>query len=195
MTSIPIPLYSDELLIQDILAGGIPKRRATDTFYRAHYKYIFEGQKKYELSEDDAITAYLEALTKVVKVIESGRFEGKSKLSTYLYRTFFNCCVDIARSDTSNKHIHDDLSGILNLADHAQNQLQTLLSSDTLDVLKKIMDGLGKKCKDLLVAIEIEGFSTEEVAETLGLKYSSIAQTKYRCMEKLKFAVQSSNLF
>lgn len=195
MTSTPDSLYSDESLIKDILAGGIPKRRATDIFYKAHYKYIFEGQKKYELSEDDAITAYLEALTKVVKKVESGSFEGKSKLSTYLYRTFFNCCVDITRLDTSNKYKHDDLSGILNLADHAQNQLQTLLSNDTLELLKKLMDGIGKKCKDLLIAIEIDGFTTEEVAESLGLKYSSIAQTKYRCMEKFKVAVQSSNLF
>jgi RNA polymerase sigma-70 factor (ECF subfamily) len=189
------PAYSDEALIQDILAGGFARRRATDTFYKAHYKFIYEGKKKYNLSEEDAITAYLEAVTKVVRAIERKKFEGKSKLSTYLYKTFFNCCVDVARSSTSNRYEHDDLSSVANLADYAQDQLKDLLGSEAMGLLRRMMDKIGKKCKDLLIAIEIDGFSVEETALKLGIKPSSVPQTKYRCMEKLKLAAQSSQLF
>lgn len=189
------PAYSDDELIRDILAGGIARRRASDTFYKAHYKFIFEGQKRYKLSEDDAITAYLEAITKVVSAVERGKFEGKSKLSTYLYRIFFNNCVDAARASTSNRYEYDDLSSAANLADYAQDQLRDLLGKEASGLLRKLMDSIGKRCKEILIALEIDGFTTEEVGLAFGIKTVSVPQTKYRCMEKLKLAAQSSQLF
>ncbi|MEZ4687651.1 MAG: sigma-70 family RNA polymerase sigma factor [Bacteroidia bacterium] len=186
--------YSDEAIIRDILAGGLARRRASDTFYQAHYGFIIEGKKRYNLPEEDAITAYLEAVTKVIRAIENGRFEGKSKLATFLYRIFFNTCVDISRADPSNRYIHEDLSIAGNLADHAQDQLRDLLGKEVKGLLAQLMNSISQKCRELLMALEIDGFTVEEVGLAFGIKPSSVPQTKYRCLEKLKLAAQSSQL-
>ena len=71
--------YNDDDFIDAVLKGGIGRTRVTDWFYQRYYAYVIEGKNKYKLSEDDAITAYLDAVSSVVQTIERGKFERKSK--------------------------------------------------------------------------------------------------------------------
>ncbi|MFK7969060.1 MAG: RNA polymerase sigma factor [Bacteroidia bacterium] len=187
--------YSDNEFIEAIRAGGVGRQRASDWFYKRYHRYIFEAKKKYHISEDEGISAYLSATSKVIKAIDDGKFEGKSQLSTYLYSIFSRSCVDEKRLSPSNRYIHEELSSIAHLADHAQNQLKDLLTSESAKILGVLMKGISERCRDLLTAIELDGFSMDDVAKLLGISVASVPQTKYRCMEKLRLAAQSSKLF
>ena len=74
------PKLNDRQLIADIKSGGIPARRAVNTLFDAYAYMVLQGQKKYSLSEDDALSAYNQSIIAVQQAIKADHFRGDSSL-------------------------------------------------------------------------------------------------------------------
>ena len=81
---------ADAEIIADIQAGGASKERAIGDLIRLHTSYIYAIHRKLGITEEQAGDAFSDALMVLVRHIETGQFRGDSKISTYLYRIFFN---------------------------------------------------------------------------------------------------------
>lgn len=179
-------LPTDAEIIEGIRSGGIRRQKLATQIYQQYMGYVYKGQKRYKLSLEDARDAYADAVTGVCRHIREGRFRGESKLSTYLFKSFSNRCVDKIRRLTSNSNVEwDEL--VPTMPDKAKTMIQELVIREDTERLLSLMDELGDNCKKILIDSEYYGFNMEEIAERIGFKNAaSVSSMKYRCLNKLK---------
>lgn len=176
---------SDQQLIDGILKGGSTRERCIAAIYDANIGFVYKLQQKQSLEEDEARMAYADAVVTLSEQIASQKFRGDSKISTYLYRIFFNKCVDVNRKKSSNRITTTDEFPVL--AEDSKNMQELLELGDEVKQLHGILDRIGEKCKQILIDWGYHGYTMDEIAERAGLKNaeSAISQ-KYKCFTKLK---------
>lgn len=181
---------SDTDLIDGILAGDPDRRLCENQLYDRYAYFVREGTRKHRLSEDDCASAYSDTILSVIDHVQTGRFEGRSNLKTYLYQIFTNKCVDFIRKKTTNRSsVHDALSlddALLQLPDSARSVVQQLITAGDMERLYAQLKTLGEKCRSMILAWG-EGYSDEEIARQLGYNTAAVAKTsRLRCLERLR---------
>lgn len=181
----------DEDILHGIRAGGTQRRLYENKLYEKYHYLVREAQFKHKISDDDAQSAYSDALLTVIEHILLGRFEARSELKTYLYQIFTNKCVDQIRKNTTNKAapqqnsigIDDTLAW---LPDEAQSVVRKLMVESEVELLRERLRQLGDKCREMILAWG-EGYSDEEIAQMMAYNTAAVAKTsRLRCLEKLK---------
>lgn len=181
----------DDAILQGIRAGNTQRRLYENKLYEKYHYLIKQARFKHKLSEDDAASAYSDAILTVIEHIVTGRFEGHSELKTYLYQIFSNKCVDAIRKITTNKsEVHHNTVGLEDalgwLPDESQSVVRKLIAESEVEHLRQRLRELGDKCREMILAWG-EGFSDEEIAQTMGYNTAAVAKTsRLRCLEKLK---------
>ncbi|MCU0339926.1 MAG: RNA polymerase sigma factor [Spirosomaceae bacterium] len=182
---------SDSDIIHQIRAGGTQRRLYENKLYEKFHYFVREALFKHKISEDEAESAYSDAILGVIDHIVSGRFEGRSELKTYLYQIFTNKCVDIIRKNTTNKaEVHHNSVGLDDalawLPDEAQSVVRRLIVESEIETLRAHLRTLGDKCREMIMAWG-EGYSDEEIAQIMQYNTAAVAKTsRQRCLEKLK---------
>ena len=178
-------VYSDSALIEGILAGGVQREKCIAHIYDSHIGFIRKICREKHVDPEAARDAYADSVVRLSEQIVLSKFRGESKLSTYLYRIFFNKCVDVLRKKSSNAI--ETTSEFPELPDLAANMLHRLGVADEMKRVNGLLKQIGEKCKNILMDWAYHGYSMEEIAQRAGLKNaeSAIAQ-KYKCMKKLK---------
>ncbi len=185
--------HSDQDLIADIQAGGARRQRAVNQLFRQYTGFIFRGIKQYRLQELEAKDAYADAVVVLTDHVISGRFEGRSKVSTYLFQIFSNKCVDQVRRNTTYKSEQekDWTHEFPDLPDSSKDFLNRLIKLEEFDQVKGLMEQLGERCKELIWAADYWGYKPDEIAEKMNFKTTKSAITaKYKCMERLRKLIQ-----
>ena len=184
-------VLKDDAILQGIRAGNTQRRLYENKLYEKYHYLIKQARFKHKLSEDDAASAYSDAILTVIEHIVIGRFEGHSELKTYLTQIFSNKCVDIIRKNTTNKsEVHHNTIGLEDaldwLPDETQSVVRKLIVESEVEHLRQRLRELGDKCREMILAWG-EGFSDEEIAQTMGYNTAAVAKTsRLRCLEKLK---------
>lgn len=181
---------SDADLMAGIRAGGSQRRLYENKLYEKYDYLIADGTRKHRLSEDDCASAYSDSVLTVLDHINTGRFEGRSELKTYLYQIFTNKCVDAIRKNTTNKSsVHDALSiddSLMQLPDAARSAVQHLIAQSDVENLHRHLRELGEKCRSMILSWG-EGYSDDEIAVTMGYNTAAVAKTsRLRCLDKLR---------
>jgi RNA polymerase sigma factor (sigma-70 family) len=181
---------NDQAIISGLLQTGIEKRKAEDGLFTACSYFIREGMHKYALQEEEAFDAYSDSVLAAIQKICDGSFEGRSSLKTWLFQIFQNKCVDLIRKKTTNKNsIHKTapVSDMLfQLSDAAKTIIQQLVERSDVDLLKKRLNELGTKCRELLL-LSADGYSDKELSAQLEYKSADVVKTsRLRCLEKLR---------
>ena len=177
---------SDQSLITQIKLGGQAREQAVQHLIQQHIGYISTLIRKLGVGTEEAQDAYTDSVITLMDHIEQDTFQGKSKLSTYLYRIFFNKCVDLARKKTTNKGLAKFTHEIPNQPDRARDILHLLGVQEQVESLDKLMDRIGAKCKQILMDWGFWGYTMGEIAERNGLKHANSAKKqKYKCLQKL----------
>ncbi|MFD2569534.1 RNA polymerase sigma factor [Spirosoma soli] len=181
---------SDADLMAGIKAGGTQRRLYENKLYEKYEYLIADGTRKHRLSEDECASVYSDSVLTVFEHINSGRFEGRSELKTYLYQIFMNKCVDAIRKKTTNRSsVHDAFSlddSLMQLPDEAKSAVQRLIAQSDVENLYRHLQELGEKCRAMILAWG-EGYSDDEIAVAMGYNTAAVAKTsRLRCLDKLR---------
>ena len=72
------------------------------------------------------------------------------------------------------------------LPDNARNIVERMVTSEMKASIKKQLDVIGQKCKELLLMFE-DGLSDKEIAAVLSYSNAAVVKTtRLRCLEKLR---------
>jgi RNA polymerase sigma-70 factor (ECF subfamily) len=181
---------SDQAIINSLQQQGVERRKGEDQLFAAHTYFIREGMGKYSLLEEEAFDAYSDSVLAAITKITDGSFEGRSSIKTWLFQIFQNKCVDLLRKKTTNKNsIHKTLSVsdmLYQLSDASKTIIQQLVEKGDSDLLRKKLNELGAKCRELLM-LSADGYSDKELSVQLAYKSADVVKTsRLRCLEKLR---------
>ncbi|HRV80946.1 MAG: sigma-70 family RNA polymerase sigma factor [Planctomycetes bacterium] len=136
-------------------------------------------------SDEDAQDLVQEAFLRVFRGLD--RFDFQYAFSTWLYRIVTNLCIDHLRK---RRRLHS-LSGALE--DDGQDLLEidlpdprdeqpsdALVSEETADQVRQILDGLAPHFRTALVLRELEGLSCKEIAEVVGATHVTVRWRLHR---------------
>ncbi len=181
---------SDLEIVEGIAFSSPRKRFFEDKLYSRYDYLIKEGIFKHRLSEDESSIAYSDSVLSVIENIESGTFEGRSSLKTYMHRIFSNKCVDQIRKNTTNRaqvNLGDSVDEHLyRLQDDTRSVIEELMEQHDIGLLWKCLSELGEKCQQMIRSWS-EGITDRQIALELGYQSAEVVKTsRLRCLEKLR---------
>ena len=158
--------HSDAEIIQQVLEGNTPMfellmRRYNERVYRAARSIVRDEQE----AEDVMQQAYVNAFTHL------RQFNGSAQFSTWLTRIAINEALARVRSRGRYEAFDDDLSNVEPfMPSHpVQNPERQAFAGELRGLLECAIDTLPDGMREVFVLRDVEGLSTSEVAETLGV--------------------------
>ena len=186
---------TDEHLIKSILTGN-----------KQHGKLLYERYARqvsihmYKMVHDHELTRDLTQDT-FVKVFNGLKgFKGESSVKTWLFKIARNLCLDhLSRLETRKKPIHDSINDVdtgtetilsLEKQNPDSNPLHSLLGKEKKEVVETAVDKLSVKHKEVIL-LWLEGFSTPEIAEIVGVSQGTVCTRRFHALKKLKTYLKS----
>jgi RNA polymerase sigma-70 factor (ECF subfamily) len=157
---------SDAQIIQQVLAGNtalfeLLMRRYNERIYRAARAIVRDEQE----AEDIMQQAYVNAFTHL------RQFNGSAQFSTWLTRIAINEALARLRRRGRYEAFDDDLSNVepFMSGNPVQNPERQAFVGELRGLLEWAIDTLPDGMREVFVLREVEGLSTAEVAESLGV--------------------------
>lgn len=145
--------------------------RHYDLLYRVALRTVGNQQDAEDIAQDVCV-----ALPKKLS-----SFQGKSKLTTWLYQITLNQCRDFMRRTVSaDKKHHDFIEA--NALLHAANEQQ----QKALIWAYTAINYLSEPLRETAILVVAEGLNHAEVAEILGIKESTVSWRMMKVKMKLK---------
>jgi RNA polymerase sigma-70 factor (ECF subfamily) len=140
-------------------AAVIPDFRAV---YDAHFAFVWKSLRRLGLREADVPDAVQEVFLVVHRKL--GEFEGRSKLTTWLFGIALRVARDRQRLASAKRQVSDDSA----IADHADESIDVHGDAERrqgLAMLESILDTLPIEQRAVFTLFELDGMSTAEIAE------------------------------
>jgi RNA polymerase sigma-70 factor, ECF subfamily len=171
------------LKARDPDAFALMVERHSGTVYNLALRMMNSPQEAEEVLQETFVSAF-RAL---------GRFEGRSQLSTWLYRIAYNAALmrlrkrEIPTFSIDEPLVSEDGEELpRQLVDWTALPDDVALSNELRDVLEKAIGTLPLKLRGVFVLRDIEGLSTAEVAEALGLTETNVKVRLHRARLALR---------
>ena len=180
---------TDELtLVQQAKDGDL---EAFSELVRRYDRNIFRIAQHITHNEEDAQDVVQDAFLKAYQNLE--QFQGNSKFYTWLVRIAVNEALMKLRKRRNDRTVSidedvetDEGSMPREVADWSPNPEQLYGTSELGDILKKTIQGLPPGFRTVFVLRDIEGLSTEETAEMLGLSVPAVKSRLLRARLQLR---------
>ncbi|HSS50394.1 MAG TPA: sigma-70 family RNA polymerase sigma factor [Thermoanaerobaculia bacterium] len=180
----------DEALLADLRAG---KDEAFARLLREHGGRLLAVSRRLLRNEEDARDAVQEALISAFRSID--RFEGGSRIGTWLHRIAVNCCLMKLRS--RQRRPEDSIEDLLPkfVADGHQVEpsvdwaepIDSLLQRREICALvRQCIDRLPETYRTVLLLRDIEELSTEEAARLVGVTENALKIRLHRARQALR---------
>jgi len=157
---------SDEDIIRQVLAGNtalfeLLMRRHNERVYRAARAIVRDERE----AEDVMQQAYVNAYTHL------GQFNGAAQFSTWLTRIAVNDALARVRRQDRFEAFDDTLSNVESFVTHdpAENPERQAFTGELRQLLEWAIDELPNGMREVFVLRDVEGLSTLEVAQCLGV--------------------------
>lgn len=166
---------------------------ACETLVRTYGGQMSAIAQRYLRCEQDCADAVQEAFISAFQAID--RFEGNSRLGTWLYRIVVNACLMKIRSRGRRPETSmDDLLPTFDRSGHHSTAAgkwrdapdEQLRRHETRATVRRCIDMLPDDYRTVLVLRDIEEFSTEESAEILGATAGAIKTRLHRARQALR---------
>lgn len=123
-----------------------------------------------------------------------GGFQGKSKLSTWIYRIATNTVIDRSRSaaykqatESISMDDSDDRDAQHGFEDQETPSTdQMVIKKEMRDCINEYIDKLPPDYKIVIVLSELEGLSNKEIADIMGISLSNAKIRLHRARTRLK---------
>ena len=180
--------HPDVALVERVRGGDVS---AYDTLVRKYERQIFRIAQHITQNREDAEDVMQDAFLKAYEKLE--QFQGNSKFYTWLVRIAVNESLMRLRKRRTGKmvSIDEDVeteegSVPRDLADWAPDPEQNYTQSELKKILEKTIKGLPPGFRIVFVLRDVEGLSTEETAETLGLSIPAVKSRLLRARLQLR---------
>ena len=177
-----IKKYSDEALIEEIIAGGRKEGKAIAYLIKSNREKIINLILRLKGSRMDAEDVFQEGLTAVILNIRKGTFRGESAISTYL----FAVCKGIwFKRLKKNKKEQEYKSQLQVVEENVYTPEISLMNQEQKKLLMEVFERLRANCKELLY-MWASAFSMKEIAEQLMYSNAQVAMNKKnKCLKQL----------
>ena len=157
----------------------------TQTIYSFSFKVCRNEEKAKDTLQDTLINIYKSLKT----------FDGKSKLSTWIYKVVTNNCLMIKRGEKSNRTISvDDLQVDYDndkmFESHDESPSKKTLNSELKTRLDEAIKKLPIKYRMVFLLRDVEGLSIDETRQILNLTVPVIKSRLFRARNFLKKELQ-----
>jgi RNA polymerase sigma-70 factor (ECF subfamily) len=168
--------HPDVALVERVRGGDVT---AYDALVRKYERQVFRIAQHITENREDAEDVMQDAFLKAYQKID--QFQGNSKFSTWLVRIAVNESLMRLRKRRTGKTVSIDEDIVTeegsvprDLADWARNPEQNYNQAELAEILRKTIQGLPEGFRIVFVLRDVEGLSTEETAETLGLSVPAV---------------------
>jgi RNA polymerase sigma-70 factor (ECF subfamily) len=175
-------------LVQAAKGGDIS---AFDQLIKRYDRNVFRIAQHITQNREDAEDVVQEAFLKAYTNL--GSFQGNSKFYTWLVRIAVNEALMKLRRRKTSKTVSMDEdveteegSMPREFADWSPNPEQLYGQSELGDILQKTVQGLPASFRTVFVLRDVEGLSTEETAEMLGLSIPAVKSRLLRARLQLR---------
>ncbi len=118
-------------------------------------------------------------------------FDLRSSFSTWLYKVTVNECWDYLRKKKARRLVYE-----ADLSEEQTRQMETLQGdaagpsdlvrrAEARQLAERLLAELGEEERLMLILKEVEGFSVEEIAETLGMNVNTVKVRLFRARGRL----------
>jgi RNA polymerase sigma-70 factor (ECF subfamily) len=180
--------HPDVALVERVRAGDVA---AYDTLVRKYERQIFRIAQHITQNREDAEDVMQDAFLKAYEKLD--QFQGNSKFYTWLVRIAVNESLMRLRKRRTGKLVSmdedvqtDEGSVPRDFADWAPNPEQNYTQAELAEILRKTIQGLPQGFRVVFVLRDVEGLSTEETAETLGLSVPAVKSRLLRARLQLR---------
>jgi RNA polymerase sigma-70 factor (ECF subfamily) len=178
----------DVALVERVRGGDVS---AYDTLVRKYERQLFRIAHHITQNREDAEDVMQDAFLKAYEKLD--QFQGNSKFYTWLVRIAVNESLMRLRKRRSGRmvSIDEDIqteegSMPRDFADWDPNPEQNYTQAELTEILRKTIQGLPRGFRVVFVLRDVEGLSTEETAETLGLSIPAVKSRLLRARLQLR---------
>jgi RNA polymerase sigma-70 factor (ECF subfamily) len=182
------PLTEEQALVATAKGGDIG---AFEKLVRKYDRNVFRIANHITQNREDAEDVVQDAFLKAFQNLE--QFQGQSKFYTWLVRIAVNEALMRLRRRRPERMV--SLDEDINtgedtipreVADWAPNPEQLYNQSELRDILQKTIQGLPPSFRTVFVLRDVEGLSTEETADALGLSIPAVKSRLLRARLQLR---------
>lgn len=172
-------------VIRSVLDGNINDFEKLVTAYE---KNVYNLALRMVGDPDDAADITQETFIKAYRALSS--FRGDSKFSSWIYRIASNVCLDFLRSRSRRAQVplsfeNEDEEGEIELPDMSQNPEKVLMKKLSMEAVRRGMEKLPPKQRQILVLRELCGLSYAELAQTLSVEEGTVKSRIFRARKRL----------
>ncbi len=180
--------HPDVALVEKVRAGDVA---AYETLVRKYERQIFRIAQHITQNREDAEDVMQDAFVKAFQKLD--QFQGNSKFYTWLVRIAVNESLMRLRKRRTSKTVSMDEevqteegSVPRDFADWSPNPEQNYNQAELAEILRKTIQGLPPGFRMVFVLRDVDGLSTEETAETLGLSIPAVKSRLLRARLQLR---------
>jgi RNA polymerase sigma-70 factor (ECF subfamily) len=154
------------------------------------YNFAFRLTGTREEAEDLLQESYFKAFKYFHQLREETKFkEWIFQITANQFKNF------LRRKKKENTFYHDDQEQVFSEPEKVyRNPDELYLQNDRTNVVRTALEMVSPKMRSVLVLFEIEGYSIEEVSETLGISRGTVKSRLHYARRKLKEILESGPL-
>ncbi len=180
--------HPDVALVASAVAGDV---HAFEKLISKYDRQIFRIAQHITQNREDAEDVMQDAFLKAYEKLD--QFQGNSKFYTWLVRIAVNESLMRLRKRRTGKMVSidedietDEGSVPRDLADWSPNPEQNYSQAELAKILRKTIQGLPPGFRVVFVLRDVDGLSTEETAEMLGLSVPAVKSRLLRARLQLR---------
>lgn len=158
--------------------------------YEKYKNKVFNTVISYLQNQEDAEEVTQDVFVEVHRSIQS--FEGKSSLSTWIYRISINKSLDFIKSKNRKKRFAF-MSSLFNSAGDLQHDAPNffhpgviLENKEKAAILFKAINSIPENQKTAFILSKVEGLSYVEISEVMQMSVSSVESLLFRAKQNLQ---------
>jgi RNA polymerase sigma-70 factor, ECF subfamily len=180
--------HPDVALVERVRAGDVS---AYDELVRKYERQIFRISQHITQNREDAEDVMQDAFLKAYEKLD--QFQGNSKFYTWLVRIAVNESLMRLRKRRTGKLVSldedvetEEGSVPRDVADWDPDPEQSYSQTELAEILRKTIQGLPPGFRVVFTLRDVDGLSTEETAETLGLSVPAVKSRLLRARLQLR---------
>ncbi|WP_437669552.1 RNA polymerase sigma factor [Sorangium sp. So ce131] len=154
--------------------------------YAEHFRFVWRSLRRLGVPESDAADAVQDVFLVVHRRLPE--FEGRSKITTWLYSICFHVARDRRKLAHMRRRAHDD-EPLLDCADDRADVGAEAERRQAITLLEAILDELPLEQRAVFTLFELDGMGGEEVAELLDVPLGTVYSRLRLAREAFRRAV------